>query len=365
MSKIVVAMSGGVDSSVSAYLLAKENKDIVGISMQVWDYRKNGGCDSKATCCSPDDFTDARKVAAQIGVPYYVFDFEDIFREKVINNFVNTYRAGKTPNPCIDCNNKVKFKELRNRAMKFGCSYVATGHYARIEERDGELALLRGVDLQKDQSYFLYGITKEELSSTLFPVGHLTKPEVREIANSIGLATANKPESQDICFVSGEHFNLVEKLSGKLPTGYIKDQEGKILGEHSGIHKYTVGQRKGLNLSSYGEAVYVTEIDAVTNTVFVGSKENLENDFFEVSDLSWLINDDFQERTMIAQLRHRHAGVPVTVSKEDGFVKVRFNSEWATVSPGQACVFYDLDNVRVLGGGRVNPPQRKKLLNII
>jgi tRNA-specific 2-thiouridylase len=357
--RAVVAMSGGVDSSVAALLLHEAGYDVVGVSMQVWDYRQHGGCDSRATCCSPDDFTDARKVAARIGVPYYVFDFEKTFRKEVIDNFVDTYLRGETPNPCIDCNSKVKFKELRNRSATFGCSLVATGHFAIIEERADGFHLMRGVDRDKDQSYFLYNLTQEELASTLFPVGGLTKSEVRQRAREAGLATASKPESQDICFVSGTASEFVTKISGRQLKGAIVSSSGKILGMHQGVHNFTVGQRKGLGIGGTERPLYVVEIDAESNMVVVGDKEDLKKEGFEVKDVNWLsptvknIQDQVDLR-VIAQLRYRHEGIPVKltfISKDR--VRATFEESWSTVSPGQAAVFYDLENREVLGGGRI------------
>ena len=359
----VVAMSGGVDSSVAALLLARDAEPVIGVSMQVWDYRKNGGCSSKATCCSPDDFTDARKVADKIGIPYYVFDFEDNFREKVINNFVNTYKRGRTPNPCIDCNQKVKFKELRNRAKTLNCKTVATGHYAIIRQDESGYRLLRSVDKAKDQSYFLYGLSQQELSETSFPIGEMTKKEVRALAEKAGLSTAQKPESQDICFVQGSVQDFLIKIGGKTPKGSIVLRDGTKLAEHDGINQYTVGQRKGLHIGGYHEPLYVTELCPETHTVFVGPQEELQKDEFCVEECSWvnpeviaaLEGNDVYEFEAVAQLRHRHKGVPVKVRlKEDRtHAVVRFRDQWSTVSPGQAAVFYCLENQEVLGGGRI------------
>ncbi len=361
-STIVVAMSGGVDSSVAALLLRDQGYDCIGISMQVWDYRNNGGSCTRATCCAPDDFTDARKVASKVGIPYYVFDFEKIFRTEVIDTFVATYARGETPNPCIECNNKVKFKALRDRAEAFGCSHVATGHYARIRQDEEGFHLLRGNDLDKDQSYFLYGLKQSELARTIFPIGHLTKDVVREMARDAGLVTASKPESQDICFVSGTVQDFLVKIGGKKPNGTIVQKDGVVLGEHEGINNFTVGQRRGLKIGGFEEPIYVLEIDPAGNRIIVGSKSDLERDSFYVKDVSWisprilnlLQEGSLDSLTVTAQLRHRHPGVRCEIKAVgEGQLHVTFLEGWSTVSPGQAAVFYDLDNVEVLGGGRI------------
>lgn len=361
----VIAMSGGVDSSVAAVLLAESARTdssagaLVGVSMQVWDYRRSGGSLSRATCCAPSDFDDARRVAGALGIPYYVMDLEEKFREAVIDPFIAQYRAGYTPNPCVECNRKVKFKELRRRSLMMGCARVATGHYAQIITGERGLELHRSVDRNKDQSYFLFALTHEELASTVFPVGHLTKPEVRACAAEAGLAIAEKAESQDICFVSGSVADFVRRHSpsANVPEGgKIVDVAGRIMGYHSGIHHFTVGQRKGLGLSGGNDApLYVLEIRAETAEVVVGERSELERDGLLTTGMNWLIpppNDGTPLRC-IAQLRHRHAGVEVEVVADasgTGAV-VRFVSGWAPVSPGQATVLYDISNQRVLGGG--------------
>jgi tRNA-specific 2-thiouridylase len=257
-TQVVVAMSGGVDSSVAAILISRSGIPAIGVSMQVWDYRNGGGCSSRATCCAPSDFMDARNAASQAGIPYYVVDFEESFQKEVISKFVDSYAAGETPNPCIDCNNRVKFKELRKRAAAMGCSHVATGHYARIEASHEGYKLLRGVDRSKDQSYFLYAMNQHELASTLFPVGHLTKAEVRGIAREAGLSTAEKAESQDICFVSGSVQDFVAKRIAQGRSGLIRRVSGEIIGTHEGIHRFTVGQRRGLSIGGgHGSPLYV------------------------------------------------------------------------------------------------------------
>lgn len=359
-SPIVVAMSGGVDSSVAALILKQAGENIVGISMQVWDYRNNGGCKSRATCCAPDDFTDARVAASKIQVPYYVFDFEKTFRNEVIDKFIKSYQDGITPSPCIDCNQKVKFKELRVRAETFGASAVATGHYARIEKKEDGFHLLRGADEQKDQSYFLYGLTQDELSKTIFPVGHMKKPEVRELAREAGLPTADKPESQDICFVSGKASDFVLRIGGlKAKEGYLRRTNGEIVGSHSGIHEFTIGQRKGIKIGGLDEPLYVVEIIPETSTVVVGTKEELERESFEVGELNFVApklqnikhNEDID---VVVQVRSRHKGVKAKLKISDNRIaRCVFSDESAVVAPGQAAVFYDLSNNEVLGGGRI------------
>jgi len=356
-TRVVVAMSGGVDSSVAALLLHREGYDCLGVSMQVWDYRQHGGTMSRATCCAPDDFTDARRVAANIGLPYYVFDFERTFRTEVIDRFVDTYNRGLTPNPCIDCNNKVKFRELRERTAQMGCAYVATGHYARVVRNQGILKLLRGVDRDKDQSYFLYGITPQELAASLFPIGHLTKHEVREIARSAGLATADKPESQDICFISGSVQDFLVQMGGAQRKGKIIDRNGIILGEHNGISHFTVGQRRGTGIGGSQEPLYVIELDDENNLVVLGPRSDLEGNSFLVDEVNWLSPELSAGRQMeidaIVQVRHRHRGVPAKLMISRTEVSVRVINELVVASPGQAAVFYDLNNEQVLGGGRI------------
>ncbi len=356
-------MSGGVDSSVAAMLLASQGHEVIGVSMQVWDYRRSGGCDSRKTCCSPDDFTDARKVAARFNIPYYVFDFEDTFRREVIDNFVKTYQIGKTPNPCIDCNSKVKFRELRDRARSFRSDAVATGHYAQISRDESGYHLLRGAFRDKDQSYFLYGALQDELAETLFPVGHMTKAEVRELARSYGIETAEKPESQDICFVSGTVGDFINRAGAAAPAGAMLLKDGRKVGEHAGLHNFTVGQRRGIGVGGSDEPLYVVEIDPVRNAVILGTKRDLERPSFQVEQCNW-VAPEYLAKTAPwtgpfsfkgnVQVRSRHLGSPAEVTvTSPTTATVTFLSDPATVSPGQAGVFYDQDNRELLGGGRI------------
>lgn len=360
---VVVAMSGGVDSSVAAYLLSQQGYPLVGVSMQVWDYKKNSAENSRATCCSPADFCDARMVAAKLEIPFYVVDFEKTFEQEVIAKFVDTYQRGLTPNPCIDCNSKVKFRELRTRAASFGCAFVATGHYARIRQSEKGYHLLRGVDRTKDQSYFLYTCRQDELSSTLFPIGNFTKPEIREIAREAGLVTANKPESQDICFVSGSVQDFVTRIGGGRGRGNFVTKQGIVVGQHDGVHRYTVGQRRGLNLGGAAEPLYVVGLSADSNEVMVGTREDLKRDGFSVQEMHW-VSPDLIKRVangsepfsmdVVVQVRSRHEGVRARMTVIDrDTVSVHWTDDWAPVSPGQAAVVYDLANEEVLGGGRI------------
>jgi tRNA-specific 2-thiouridylase len=362
-ASVVVAMSGGVDSSVAAYLLSKQGYPLVGVSMQVWDYKKSSQHNSRATCCSPADFCDARMVAAKLEIPFYVVDFERAFEREVIDKFVATYQSGLTPNPCIDCNSKVKFRELRERSRAFGCNYVATGHYARIRRSEAGYHLLRGRDRTKDQSYFLYTCKQEELGETLFPVGEFTKSEIRAIAREAGLATADKAESQDICFIAGSVQDFVTRIGGGKGRGEFITRDGEVVGQHDGVHRYTVGQRRGLNLGGASEPLYVVGLDAERNQVIVGGRDDLRREDFVVGELS-IVSPELIASVgngvfpfaieAIVQVRSRHEGVKAEVRFVDPqSVVVRWTGDWAPVSPGQAAVFYDLANEEVLGGGRI------------
>lgn len=355
----VIAMSGGVDSSVAAVALSLANVNAIGVSMQVWDYRKSGGSCGKVSCCAPSDFNDARSVAARYAIPYYVFDMEEVFQEEVIQKFVDAYYGGNTPNPCVECNNKVKFRELRARGFALGASHVVTGHYARICRGDDGWELHRGVDETKDQSYFLYGLLREELEGTVFPLGHLHKSEVRALAKEFGLVTASKPESQDICFVSGSVQDFIAKV-GRRPavTGAIVTEDGRTVGNHSGVHNFTVGQRRGVGVGGNGTPLYVLALDPVTQKVVVGPKESLERHSFYIEGCNWLLPEVPEAPfEAVVQVRSRHGGTRAKLAPVCGTpsrVQVTFLDEWVPVSPGQAGVMYDQNNSRVLGGGTIS-----------
>jgi tRNA-specific 2-thiouridylase len=364
--RVVVAMSGGVDSSAAALMLKKQGYDVVGVSMQVWDYRNNNGNSKRATCCAPADFEDARDVSRLGDFPFYVFDFEDSFEEAVINPFVNAYLQGQTPNPCVECNRKVKFKELRKRAKALGASAVATGHYAQIKKlANGKLGLFTSKDKQKDQSYFLFALTQEELSQTIFPVGHLQKPDIRSYLSNEGVEAAQKAESQDICFVSSSVSEFIEKKTGIKPkSGAIKTTDGTVVGEHAGIHNFTVGQRKGLGGGSKN-ALYVLQIEPETNEIVVGAETDLQKKELIVHTVNWTSGEKPKEPfEALVKLRYRNAGVKCLITPLDqDRAQLKFIDKWTTVSPGQAAVFYSLESdaegdFQVYGGGTIS---REKL----
>jgi tRNA-specific 2-thiouridylase len=353
--RIVVAMSGGVDSSVAAALLAEGGHDVIGLSMQLYDQRD--GDTGYGSCCSLDDLHDAGAVARRLHIPHYIVNFEKEFQRTVVSNFVDEYVAGRTPIPCAHCNSDLKFATLLERARGFGAELVATGHYARVsfDEETRRYVLRRGIDGGKDQSYFLFSLTQEQLSRASFPVGGLSKDEVRAVARANGLAVADKPDSQEICFVpDGDYAAFIERKTGGLDSGgSIVDQSGQVLGGHGGVHRFTVGQRKGLGIAT-AEPVYVLELRPADKTVVVGKRSELERTSLTASQVNWIagVAPDGDLR-VTAQIRHRHQPADARVrALGEGRAALEFDRAQIAISPGQAVVFYDGDVV--LGGGWID-----------
>ncbi|MCC7243811.1 MAG: tRNA 2-thiouridine(34) synthase MnmA [Acidobacteria bacterium] len=350
--RIVVAMSGGVDSSVAAALLAEQGHDVIGVSMQLYPASDRAGR-AYGTCCTLDDLHDARRVAAAIGIPHYILNFESRFEEAVVSNFVREYVAGRTPIPCAHCNSDLKYAALLDRASGLGAAALATGHYARIVGDDqGRHHLLRGLDHAKDQSYFLFSLTQAQMAQARFPVGHLDKVAVRDHARRLGLPVAGKPDSQEICFVpDGDYAAFVERQAPALTRpGVIVGQDHRVLGTHEGVHRFTIGQRKGLRLSS-SEPLYVVAIDAEAAKVTVAAREALGRTTLTAAGVNWTSGvAPAGWRPASAQIRHRHAAAPARVRALDiNRAEVTFDDPQTSVTPGQAVVFYDGEEV--LGGG--------------
>ena len=351
--RIVVAMSGGVDSSVAAALLTREGHDVIGLSMQLYDATQ--GETRFGSCCTIDDLYDARRVAGRIGIPHYIVNFERKFNEHVISDFVREYAAGRTPIPCVNCNGDLKFASLVERAEGFDAEAVATGHFAQVEfdEVTRRYRLKRGVDRQKDQSYFLFTLTQAQLARARFPVGALDKAAVRDEARRLGLNVAEKKDSQEICFVaSGEHPEFVGARAD-MPGGAIRDQEGHVLGRHAGVHRFTIGQRKGLGLAT-GIPLYVVGIDAADASVTVGPREALERTTLTASRVTWMSGETPASPIRAsARIRYRHAEAPAIIAPlEEARVRVTFDAPQSAITPGQAVVFYDGEVV--IGGGWID-----------
>ncbi len=356
--RIVVAMSGGVDSSVAAALLAEQGHDVIGLSMQLYDASAGSaqageGERAFGSCCTLDDLHDARRVASAIGIPHYILNFERQFQDTVISNFVNEYAEGRTPLPCAHCNSDLKFATLLDRARGLGAGHVATGHYARVgQDAGGRWELRRSADPDKDQSYFLFSLTQEQLAGALFPVGNLRKAEVREQARRLGLNVAEKPDSQEICFVpDGDYASFVARKNPDVEQeGVILDEGGRELGTHGGVHRFTVGQRKGLGLTA-STPLYVLKIDAESRAVTVGPRAGLNRSTLTASGVNWIANRIPRAPVRVeAQIRHRHRPAAGSVrALPDRRAEMSFDEPQPAISPGQAVVFYDGDVV--VGGG--------------
>jgi tRNA-specific 2-thiouridylase len=367
--RVVVAMSGGVDSSVAAALLVEAGFDVVGLTMQLYDYGK--ALQKKGACCAGSDINDARLVSSKLGIPHYVLNYESIFQDQVINDFADSYLRGETPIPCVRCNQTVKFTDMFDRAKNLGASAMATGHYIRRKTKLGNSSLHTAMDRSKDQSYFLFATTKKQLDFVRFPLGSLTKDETRNVAKRHDLNVANKPDSQDICFVpEGKYAEVVRKLRpGSIDSGNIIDVNGEVLGKHNGIIDFTIGQRKGIGIGGRkgiddnNSILYVLALDTEKNNVIVGPKEFLSCNKIKIADCNWL-TDLLQEQEFRVLVKLRNSSQPVIgtirVNFDNRFAYLSFDKPQFGVSTGQAAVFYNIrESSHILGGGWITEAPNK------
>lgn len=354
--RILVAMSGGIDSSVAAVMLHEQGYEVIGMTMKTWDYASSGGSKKETGCCSLDSINDARNIAVNLGFPHYILDIREEFGDYVIDHFTGEYLEGRTPNPCVLCNTHIKWDALLRRADKLGCEFIATGHYANLREENSRFIISKGTDTWKDQSYVLWGVSQESLSRTKLPLGHLKKSEIREMATERELFDlVNKKESYEICFVPDNDYrgflkHRVEGLEERVRGGNFVSQNGKVLGKHEGYPFYTIGQRKGLGMA-FGSPVYVTEIRKDTNEVVLGKESDLDRDGMMVGKLVMqkYANLEGIPLETTTKVRYKHDGSPAQIIQEGNKMKVLFHEQVSGIAPGQAAVFYEGDDV--VGGG--------------
>jgi tRNA-specific 2-thiouridylase len=349
MIKVVVAMSGGVDSSVAAALLKQQGYDVVGMMLRLWS---EPGKEESNRCCTPDSMALARRVAAKLDIPFYVVDAKEVFRNTVVNYFLDGYARGETPNPCLICNRQIRWTFLLDHALALGADFMATGHYVRLRNEGGRMKLLRAVDRNKDQSYVLHVLNQEKLSRALFPIGDYTKPEIRQIAESFGLPTASRHDSQDLCFLAGDDYRnfLKRQAADMLKPGRIIRRNGEVIGEHSGLANYTIGQRKGLGAGS-PVPLYVLGKDAAANTLIVGTQDELGSNQLAARDVNWIAGEAPQE-SFRAEVKIRYTAkeaLAEVTPRNNGQAEVRFDAPQRDITAGQAAVFYQGDVM--LGGG--------------
>jgi tRNA-specific 2-thiouridylase len=354
--KVLVAMSGGIDSTVTALMLHEQGYEVVGITMKTWDYAVSGGSKKETGCCNLDSFNDARMAAVEHGFPHYILDIRDEFGSFVVDNFVDEYIAGRTPNPCVLCNTHIKWRALLKRADALECEFIATGHYATVSQHaNGRFVISKGADEVKDQSYVLWGLQQDLLSRTLLPLGGYRKTEIRQMAHDFGYPElAKKSESYEICFVPDNDYRgflkrKVEGLEEKVNGGYFVDREGKILGRHKGYPFYTIGQRKGLDIA-LGKPAFVTSIDPETNTVVLGDEQDLEKEEMLVSKINWIKYTNLVEKMdVLTKIRYKDPGTLSSIRPSDQDVSVNFYEKAKGIAPGQSAVFYEGNDV--VGGG--------------
>ncbi|MGN6352565.1 MAG: tRNA 2-thiouridine(34) synthase MnmA [Parafilimonas sp.] len=354
--KVLVAMSGGIDSTVTALMLHNEGYEVVGITMKTWDYASSGTSSKETGCCNLDSFNDARAAAVQNGFPHFILDIREEFGDFVIDNFVEEYLAGRTPNPCVMCNTHIKWRALLKRANALGCDFIATGHYANIHQHDtGRFYISKGLDELKDQSYVLWGLQQDLLSRTILPLGKYHKTEIRQMAHDYGYPElAKKSESYEICFVPDNDYrgflkHRVKGLEEEVTGGWFVDKNGLKLGQHKGYPFYTIGQRKGLDIA-LGRPVYVTAIEPATNTVVLGDEEDLQQTEMTVARLNWLKYDSIEDgRETFTKIRYKDKGALSNLYNDGGNIRVRFYDNVKSIAPGQSAVFYEGDDV--IGGG--------------